>query len=68
MPKESLQFKTELKEIDAIANYSDLAAYFGKANKNGVSIPFSVAVTEDFKDPKKYTLNDLARRIRFARA
>lgn len=48
--------QNELKEIDAIANYSDLAAYFGKANKNGVSIPFSVAVTEDFKDPKKYTL------------
>ena len=48
--------QSELKAIDAIANYTDLATYFGKANRTGVSIPFSVAVTEDFKDPKKYTL------------
>lgn len=48
--------KPELKNIDAIANYSDLAAYFGKANKTGLASPFSIAVTEDFKDPKKYTL------------
>lgn len=46
----------ELKNIDAIANYSDLAAYFGKSNKTGVSIPFSIAVTEDFKNPKQYML------------
>ena len=46
----------ELKNIDAIANYSDLAAYFGKSNRTGVSMPFSVAVTEDFKNPKQYTL------------
>lgn len=44
--------QSELKAIDAIANYHDLATYFGKANRTGVSIPFSVAVTEDFKDPK----------------
>jgi putative endopeptidase len=25
--------------IDAIANYSDLAAYFGKSNRTGVSMP-----------------------------
>jgi putative endopeptidase len=48
--------QSELKAIDAIANYTDLATYFGKANRTGVSIPFSVTVTEDFKDPKKYTL------------
>ena len=46
----------ELNAIDAIANYTDLATYFGKANRTGVSTPFSVAVTEDFKDPKTYTL------------
>lgn len=46
----------ELKNIDAIANYSDLAAYFGKSNRTGVSMPFSVVVTEDFKNPKQYTL------------
>ncbi|QZK91039.1 M13 family peptidase [Flavobacterium sp. CHNK8] len=46
----------ELKNIDAIANYTDLAAYFGKSNRTGVSMPFSVVVTEDFKNPKQYTL------------
>jgi putative endopeptidase len=53
----------ELKNIDAIANYSDLAAYFGKSNRTGVSMPFSVVVTEDFKTQNS-TFNDLARRIR----
>lgn len=48
--------QSELKAIDAIANYTDLATYFGKANRTGVSIPFSVSVTEDFKNPKQYTL------------
>ncbi|WP_298395472.1 M13-type metalloendopeptidase [Flavobacterium sp.] len=48
--------QSELKAIDAIANYTDLATYFGKANRIGVSIPFSVSVTEDFKNPKQYTL------------
>ncbi|MGL5112227.1 MAG: M13 family metallopeptidase [Flavobacterium sp.] len=46
----------ELKAIDAITTYSDLAAYFGEANRTGISVPFSIAVTEDFKDPKQYTL------------
>ncbi|WP_158728199.1 MULTISPECIES: M13 family metallopeptidase [unclassified Flavobacterium] len=48
--------QSELKNIDAIANYTDLAAYFGKSNRTGVSMPFSVVVTEDFKNPKQYTL------------
>lgn len=48
--------QTGLKGIDAIATYSDLAAYFGKANRIGLSIPFSLSVTEDFKDPTKYSL------------
>ncbi|MEK8179155.1 M13-type metalloendopeptidase [Flavobacterium buctense] len=46
----------ELKAIDAIASYDDLAAYFGQANRNGVPIPFNVSVYTDFKDPTKYTL------------
>lgn len=46
----------ELKKIDAIANYSDLAAYFGLANKTGLNIPFQISVTQDFKNPNEYTL------------
>ncbi|CAM3328801.1 Peptidase M13 [Flavobacterium longum] len=46
----------EMKAIDAIKDYNELAAYFGKANQTGLSIPFGVFVTEDFKDPTKYML------------
>ncbi len=46
----------EFKNIDAIKDYNDLAAYFGKANREGSMTPFSVGVTEDFKDPTKYML------------
>ncbi len=46
----------ELKNIDAIANYSDLAVYFAKANKLGNTVPFQLSVYTDFKDPTKYTL------------
>jgi len=46
----------ELKAIDAIATYDDLAAFFGQANRTGVSIPFNISVYTDFKDPTKYTL------------
>lgn len=46
----------ELKSIDAIATYSDLAGYFGKVNRMGGSIPFAMSVYTDFKDPTKYTL------------
>ncbi len=46
----------ELKTIDAIANYNDLAAYFGKANKTGGAIPFQISVYTDFKNPNEYTL------------
>jgi putative endopeptidase len=45
-----------LKQIDSIQNYSDLAAYFGKANRMGISAPFSISVTEDFKNPNKNVL------------
>ncbi|RZJ73243.1 M13 family metallopeptidase [Flavobacterium sp.] len=48
--------KAELDAIAAIKNQDDLAAYFGKANASGGTIPFAVGVTEDFKDPTKYML------------
>nr|WP_315210922.1 M13 family metallopeptidase [uncultured Flavobacterium sp.] len=46
----------EYKKIDTINNYTDLAAYFGYANKSGSNIPFSVSVMEDLKDPTQYML------------
>ncbi len=48
--------KSELDAIDAIKNYDELAAHFGKNNAAGGSVPFQVGVTEDFKDPTKYML------------
>jgi len=46
----------EYQKIDAIANYNDLAAYFGYANKSGINTPFAIGVVEDFKDPTQYML------------
>ena len=46
----------ELKAIDAIATYTDLASYFGTANRTGVSIPFSIFVNQDSKNPNEYAL------------
>ncbi|MBK0370585.1 M13 family metallopeptidase [Flavobacterium agrisoli] len=46
----------EFKKIDAISNYSDLASYFGTANRSGNMIPFQLGVVEDFKNPTKYML------------
>lgn len=48
--------QNELKAIDAIANYDDLAHFFGTANRTGISIPFNISVYSDFKDPTKYIL------------
>jgi putative endopeptidase len=45
-----------LKQIDSIQNYTNLAGYFGKANRLGIPTPFSVSVTEDFKNPNKNVL------------
>lgn len=44
----------EFAKIDGILNYSDLAAYFGQANRSGGNVPFSISVESDFKDPTKY--------------
>ncbi|WP_158799647.1 M13 family metallopeptidase [Pedobacter sp. L105] len=46
----------DLKKIDALKTYKDLAAYFGYAGKIGNMAPFGVSVSEDFKDPKHYML------------
>ncbi len=46
----------EMQAIDAIANYDDLAGYFGTANRTGISIPFNISVYTDFKDPTKNIL------------
>ena len=48
--------EAELKAIDGIANYNDLAGFFGTANRTGISIPFNISVYTDFKDPTKYIL------------
>lgn len=46
----------EFKAIDAIANYTDLAAFFGKANREGTMAPFNASVQQDFKLPTQYVL------------
>jgi len=46
----------EFKKIDAIATYSDLATYFGEANRAGTLSPLGLGVYSDFKDPTKYML------------
>jgi putative endopeptidase len=46
----------EYQKIDAIADYSDLAKYFGRANKLGNTTPIQIGVTEDFKIPTEYML------------
>jgi putative endopeptidase len=48
--------QSELKAIDAIANYSDLAGFFGTANRTGLAAPFAISVTQDYKNPNEYTL------------
>ncbi|WNM19777.1 M13 family metallopeptidase [Flavobacterium capsici] len=47
--------KPELAKIDAITNYNELASYFGRANRLGLNVPFSISVYTDFLDPTKYT-------------
>ncbi|MBB6272020.1 putative endopeptidase [Pedobacter cryoconitis] len=46
----------DFKKIDALKSQKDLAVYFAYASKIGNMVPFSVAVSEDLKDPKKYML------------
>lgn len=46
----------EFKAIDAIAGYGQLAGYFGKANREGNMIPFSISIQQDFKIPDQYVM------------
>lgn len=46
----------DLKKIDGLKNYKELSAYFAYASKIGNMVPFSIGVSEDFKDPKRYML------------
>ena len=48
--------QAEIKAIDAIETYDDLAQFFGTANRTGISIPFNISVYTDFKDPTKNIL------------
>lgn len=47
---------SDFQKIDAISNYKALAAYFAYANRSGHMVPFSLGVTEDFKNPTTYML------------
>ena len=48
--------KEDFKRIDAITNYTDLAAFFGQATKKGQMTPISIFVYSDFKNPNQYML------------
>ncbi|NCA21597.1 MAG: M13 family peptidase, partial [Crocinitomicaceae bacterium] len=42
---------------EAIKNYDDLAAFFGEANRYSVNCPIIFYVSEDLKDPTKYSVS-----------
>ncbi len=44
----------ELDRIAAIANYDDLAVYFGAAIRRGLDAPFGLAQFADMRDPRYY--------------
>ena len=46
----------EFKAIDAISDGKSIAAFFGKANRDEIMIPFGVFVGQDFKNPTQYIL------------
>ncbi len=48
--------QSDLDQIDAIENAEDLAIYFAKVNKLGVSVPFVLDQYVDFKDPNTYMI------------
>jgi len=48
--------QSDLKKIEGISNYDDLAIYFAYANKLGYTVPLQAFVYQDFKDPTKYTV------------
>ncbi len=48
--------QAELDRIDSIADYDDLAVYFAKTSKRGLSAPFDIGQYADFKDPNTYMI------------
>ena len=48
--------KSDFERIDAIESYSDLASYFGFANRYSMSIPVNFFQEADFKSPNDYGL------------
>lgn len=46
----------DFRKIEALKTHDQLAAYFAYASKIGNMVPFSVAVSEDFKNPANYML------------
>ncbi|CAM4315525.1 M13 family metallopeptidase [Zobellia nedashkovskayae] len=46
----------EFNKVDSINNYDDLASYFAYANKYGISVPLTLFVYQDLKNPTIYTV------------
>ena len=46
----------EFDKVDSINNYDDLATYFAYANKYGISVPLTLFVYQDLKNPTIYTV------------
>ena len=46
----------DIEKINAISNNKDLANYFAYANKNGINVPLSSFIYQDFKNPDQYTV------------
>ena len=46
----------EFDKVDSINNYDDLASYFAYANKYGISVPLTLFVYQDLKNPTIYTV------------
>lgn len=46
----------EFDKVDSIKNYDDLASYFAYANKYGISVPLTLFVYQDLKNPTIYTV------------
>lgn len=48
--------RPELARINAISNYSELAAYFGSVMMRNLDAPLALGQVADFKDPKTYMI------------
>ncbi|MDB5694263.1 MAG: family peptidase, partial [Alphaproteobacteria bacterium] len=48
--------KPFLDQIDAIRNPTDLARFFGQANRVGIASPFNAGIEQDLKDNSRYAV------------